>query len=111
MANLKVFLTSADGRWNANLRLLYRSRWGTVDVDGNGIINRPDETAPGYLQVNVAAGLRIRKGISLQAGVDNLTDHRDSSNLPGLPGINPYLTVSWSMPRTPASSTPKHPQP
>jgi len=111
MANLKVFLTSADGRWNANLRLLYRSRWGTVDVDGNGIINRPDETAPGYLQVNVAAGLRIRKGISLQAGVDNLTDHRDPSNLPGLPGINPYLTVSWSMPRTPASSTPKHPQP
>jgi hypothetical protein len=29
------------------------------------------------------------------AGIDNVLDHRDPLNLPGLPGINPYLSVSF----------------
>lgn len=111
MANLKVFRESADGRWNANIRLLYRSRWGATDRDGNGIINRPDEFARGYLQVNVAAGVRWRHGLSLQGGVDNLTDYRDPLQLPGLPGINPYLTLSWAMGRSVSSNSEKNPQP
>lgn len=111
MANLKLFRESRDGRWNANLRLLYRSRWGTVDVDGNGIINRPDETAPGYLQVNIAAGLRIRNGFSLQGGIDNLTDYRNPVHLPGLPGINPYLTLSWAMTASAQAANPQKTRP
>jgi outer membrane receptor for ferrienterochelin and colicins len=111
MANLKVFRESANGRWNANMRLLYRSRWGATDRDGNGIINRPDEFARGYLQVNVAAGVRWRHGISLQGGVDNLTNYRDPQQLPGLPGINPYLTLSWAMGRSVSSNSEKNPQP
>lgn len=112
MANLKVFRESADGRWNANIRLLYRSRWGAADRDGNAIINRPDEFASGYLQVNAALGLKWKGGVALQAGVDNLTNYRDPLNLPGLPGINPYLTLSWVMDRSASSSnTDKKQQP
>lgn len=112
MANLKLFREFADGRWNANVRLLYRSRWGAADRDGNAIINRPDEFASGYLQVNAALGLKWKGGVSLQAGVDNLTDYRDPLNLPGLPGINPYLTLSWAMDRSASTShTGKNQQP
>lgn len=107
MANLKIFRESMDGRWNANVRLLYRSRWGTTDLDGNGIINRPDEFARGYLQVNVAAGVKWKRGISLQGGIDNLTDYRDPLQLPGLPGINPYLTLSWTMGQSASSPSEK----
>lgn len=111
MANLKVFRESADGRWNANIRLLYRSRWGASDRDGNGIINRPDEFARGYLQVNIAAGVRWKHGLCLQGGVDNLTNYRDPLQLPGLPGINPYLTLSWAMGRPTSSTSEKNQQP
>lgn len=96
MANLKAFWEPTDGKWNVNIRMLYRSRWGSSDRDGNGIINRPDEFAKGYLQVNASAGLTCKQGISLQGGIDNLTNYRDPLNLPGLPGINPFITLSWT---------------
>jgi outer membrane receptor for ferrienterochelin and colicins len=95
MANLKVLLESADARWFSTLRLIYRSRWGTSDLDGNGLINRPDEFAKGFLQLNLSAGRSFGKGFRVMAGIDNVLDHRDPLNLPGLPGINPYLSVSF----------------
>jgi outer membrane receptor for ferrienterochelin and colicins len=95
MANLKVFLESADARWFSTIRLMYRSRWGTADLDGNGLINRPDEFARGFLQLNLSAGRSFGQGFRVMAGIDNVLNHRDPLNLPGLPGINPYLSVSF----------------
>lgn len=94
MANLKFFYTADGEKWFATARFLYRSGWGTTDVDGNGVINRDDEFAPGFLQVNVSGGYRIKPGLRLMAGIDNLFNYTDPDNLPGLPGINPYLSVS-----------------
>jgi outer membrane receptor for ferrienterochelin and colicins len=94
MANLKLFYQPEQERWFATARFLYRSGWGTTDLDGNGIINRDDEFAQGFVQVNISGGYTLLPGLSVMAGIDNLFNYTDEENLPGLAGINPYITLS-----------------
>jgi outer membrane receptor for ferrienterochelin and colicins len=95
MANAKLFYENEKKGWAASLRVVYRSRWGTYDKDGNGIINREDEFADGSAVFNINASKKI-KSFRLQAGIDNLFNYKDVINLPGQPGIQPYFTVFYS---------------
>ena len=95
MLNLKLFYESPSQQWFATARAIYRSRWGTSDRDGNGVINRDDEFADGYLQLNVSGGRSFARGIRVMAGVDNLLNYTDPENMPGMPGYNWYVSMSF----------------
>jgi outer membrane receptor for ferrienterochelin and colicins len=99
MANAKLFYASKDARWQGSLRLLYQSRWGVNDVDGNGVINDnvTAEFARGFAQANLSAGRTFSKGLSVMIGVDNLFNYKDPVNLPGNPGRNGYVTVKYDL--------------
>ena len=94
MANAKLFYENKKNGWSGSLRAIYRSRWGTTDKDGNGIINRNDEFANGFVLVNMLVAKKINS-FNLQAGIDNLFNYTDITNLPGQPGIQPYLSISY----------------
>ena len=95
MANAKFFYDNEKKGWSASLRVMYKSRWGTYDKDGNGIINREDEFAKGAALVNINAAKTIQ-AFRLQAGIDNLFNYKDEINLPGQPGIQPYVSINYS---------------
>ena len=95
MANIKLFFESADAKWFATARAIWRNRWGTTDVDGNGIINRDDEFANGFVTINMSGGRQFNNGIRLMAGVDNLFNYQDPVNLPGQPGYQWYASISY----------------
>lgn len=95
MANARLFYTDEAKGWSGSLRAIYRGRWGTYDKEGNGVINRSDEFAPGFLLLNITAGKTIGN-IKAQAGIDNLLNYKDVVNLPGQPGIQPYISLSYS---------------
>lgn len=95
MANLRIFHEWAATGWFATARAIWRSRWGTTDIDGNGIINRDDEFARGFVQLNLSAGKNLKNGIRIMAGVDNVFNYKDEVNLPGQPGYNWYLTLGY----------------
>jgi outer membrane receptor for ferrienterochelin and colicins len=95
MANAKLFYDNKKKGWSASLRVIYKSRWGTYDKDGNGIINREDEFAKGSALFNINAAKTI-KAFRLQAGIDNLLNYKDEINLPGQPGIQPYISINYS---------------
>lgn len=95
MANVKVSFEDIERGWQASIRAIYRNRWGTFDQDGNGIINRNDETAEGFLQVNATVQKAINKQWIAGAGVENVLNHRDPANLPNIPGINAFVSLSW----------------
>lgn len=97
MANVKVMFDETATGWHASLRAIYRSRWGTFDKDGNGIINRNDETAPGFVLLNAAVQKQISPSFLLGGGVENILNHRDALNLPNVPGINAFVSISWNM--------------
>ena len=95
MANAKLFYENEKKGWSASLRVLYKGRWGTYDKDGNGIINREDEFAKGSAMVNIN-GAKTIKAFRVQAGIDNLFNYKDVINLPGQPGIQPYVSINYS---------------
>ena len=95
LANAKLFYENDLNGWSGSLRTLFIGRWGTYDKEGNGVINRDDEFAQGYLLINLAIGKKI-KNLRVQAGADNILNHRDKTNLPGEPGVQPYISLSWS---------------
>jgi len=76
--------------------MIYRGRWGTMDLDGNGLINREDEFAKGYLQLNCSAGFQIKQSIKLMAGIDNAFNYKDILNLPGNPGRVGYVDIQFN---------------
>lgn len=91
-ANLKLTYENALGVF-ATTRLIYRSRWGTNDLDGNGLINRSDEYAKGYVQLNLSAGFAINKKFRIMGGIDNVLDYKDIQFLPGNPGRAGYIDI------------------
>ena len=95
MANAKLFYENEKKGWSASVRAIYKSRWGTYDKDGNGIINREDEFAKGSVLVNINAAKTIN-AFRVQAGIDNLFNYKDELNLPGQPGIQPYISINYS---------------
>ncbi|MCU0403374.1 MAG: TonB-dependent receptor [Chitinophagaceae bacterium] len=95
MANLKLLYESIKKGWTASLRAVYRSRWGTFDQDGNGIINRKDETAEGFLMLNASVQKEINGKWKAGAGIENILNHRDAVNLPNMTGINAFVSLSW----------------
>ena len=95
MINAKLFYDDPESGWSGSFRIIYRSRWGTFDKDGNGIINRDDEFAKGSLLINLNVSKTI-KAFRLQAGIDNLTNYKDVVNLPGQPGFQPYVSLFFS---------------
>jgi len=96
MANIKLFFESADAKWFATTRAIWRSRWGTTDVDGNGIINREDEYADGFLTLNLSGGRQWKNGLRVIAGVDNALNYKDPTNLPGVPGYEWYVSLTYN---------------
>jgi outer membrane receptor for ferrienterochelin and colicins len=93
MVNLKLFYENKS--WFATIRGLYRSRWGIGDVDGNLILNRDDEYAKGYVQLNVSGGKSFSNGIQIKAGIDNLTNYRNERYLSNLSGITYYFNIAY----------------
>lgn len=89
-ANIKLTHELQSGFFST-IRFLYRSRWGTYDMDGNGLINRSDEYANGFLQLNVSTGYKFKERWDLLVGIDNILNYKDLQNLPGNPGRVGYI--------------------
>ncbi len=94
-ANLRFFYDEPAKGFSANLRFIYRSRWGVTDLDGNGFANMDKEYAKGYVQVNLSATKQIKKQIELQTGVNNLMNYIDPVNLPNIPGRQYFITIHF----------------
>ena len=95
MLNAKLFYDDDKNGWSGSLRAIYRSRWGTYDKEGNGIINRSDEFAKGFVMLNISAAKAINH-FKIRAGIDNLLNYKDELNLPAQPGIQPYISLVYS---------------
>ncbi len=83
--NAKVFYTNARHNFDVSLRGLYRGRWGLSDFNGNTVLDAANEYADGYWLVNLAARKHFGDWLTMEAGVNNLTNHT-TSNEPALAG-------------------------
>ncbi len=82
--NFKAFYEVPKWDANANLRVVYRSRFGLTDRNGNGFLDNFDDSfVDGYALVNLSFGKTLFKHYQLQIGANNLLDFR---------GVSPFST-------------------
>ncbi|AWX43919.1 Vitamin B12 transporter BtuB [Flagellimonas maritima] len=80
--NFKAFYKIPKWDANANLRVVYRSRFGLTDRNGNDILDDFDNSfVDGYALVNLAFGKTFLEHYSLQLGVNNLLDFKGNNPL------------------------------
>jgi outer membrane receptor for ferrienterochelin and colicins len=65
--------------------------------NGNKVFDNGDVFASGYVVINSAAGKTFKNGISLQAGIDNISNYIDAANLPNLPGRTFYTSIKYQL--------------
>lgn len=93
----KVNYNSPKGYY-LNARAIYRSRWAVNNNNGNEVFDNGDVFASGYMVFNTAAGKAFKNGLSVQAGIDNISNYIDAANLPNLPGRTMFLSLKYQIP-------------
>ena len=81
----------------ASLRALYRSSWFVTDTDGNGLFNKNDAKATGFVQLNATVGLRTSKKITVQLGCNNMLNYKDPINMPNFFGRAGFIAINYSI--------------
>ena len=106
--NLKLFFHNRK-KWEGSVRLIWRSKFGVGDIRGNiqgetippsdinsnGILDKYDRFVGGYLLSNISIARELHSGLRIQAGVDNLFNHREPIYIPNMPGRIIYLSAGW----------------
>jgi outer membrane receptor for ferrienterochelin and colicins len=92
----KVNYNSPKGYY-LNARAIYRSRWAVNNNNGNEVFDNGDVFASGYMVFNTAAGKAFKNGLSVQTGVDNISNYIDAANLPNLPGRTMFLSLKYQI--------------
>jgi outer membrane receptor for ferrienterochelin and colicins len=93
---VKINYNSPKGYY-LNVRAIYRSKWAVNNNNGNEVFDNGDVFASGYVAVNSAAGKTFKNGLSFQAGIDNISNYTDATNLPNLPGRTFYTSIKYQI--------------
>ncbi len=76
--NLKVFFADKTTGFFANIRAIYRGKYGLYDTNNNGILDVFDRFIHGYCSINTTIGKSfIHARFRAQVGINNLLDHTD----------------------------------
>lgn len=94
MANLKCTYVDPEYNWSGSLRLMYRSRRGVVDLDGNGFANMDEEFSRGFFNLNMSMQKTFYKKVTAQIAWNNILNHRDEIDTPNMPGMHVMCTMS-----------------
>ncbi|MCW0517524.1 TonB-dependent receptor plug domain-containing protein [Riemerella anatipestifer] len=93
--NSKIFYQDKSGFF-ANLRAIYRGKYGFADLDGNGIINNSKELAPGYFLLNFSTGKTFASKYTFQMGIDNVLGHTNPQYNPEFFGRLWWASTNFS---------------
>ncbi|WP_456315043.1 TonB-dependent receptor plug domain-containing protein [Pseudomonas shirazensis] len=95
-ANFKLAYTIPSIKADINLRVLYRSKYGLFDTNGNGILDKYDNFISDYFLTNLSASKYITDKFMLQAGANNLFDYTDPSGIPNLTGRQFFARIQYN---------------
>ena len=95
-ANLKVYYTVPEWKTDIAVRLIYRSKYGLNDTNGNGIIDKYDRFVKGYTMTNVSVGQPFLKKFYLQGGVNNVFDFTNAAQISNIPGRIFFLKLNYN---------------
>ncbi|MCW3467283.1 TonB-dependent receptor plug domain-containing protein [Chitinophaga nivalis] len=96
-ANLKLSFIQSRLGIDANARVLYRSKYGFTDDNGNNTPDAKSEFVPGYTTVNLAAAKSLfRNQLRIQGTIENLFNYTDPQHISTLPGRLYSVALTWT---------------
>ncbi|WP_160713431.1 TonB-dependent receptor plug domain-containing protein [Chitinophaga solisilvae] len=96
-ANFKVSYIHSRLGIDANARVVYRSKYGFTDENGNNTPDTKNEFVPGYATVNVAAAKSLfRNQLRLQGTIENLFNYTDPQHISTMPGRLYSVGLTWN---------------
>ncbi len=96
-ANLQFFYTGKEKGWGANVRANYRGRYGYSDINSDNILDDAREYVKGYVLLNGTISKSFKKGFEIQAGAENLLNHKDKDRLPNLFGTTYLVNCNFNL--------------
>jgi outer membrane receptor for ferrienterochelin and colicins len=81
-----ISISRTDARTAGSLRVIYRSRYGLSDVNGNLVLDDDAEYAPGHAVVNASLSVTVGPHMTLQMAGYNLTNVTHPTQIPSLSG-------------------------
>ncbi len=98
MLNVKLFYENQKHGIAANLRGIYRGKYGLGDRNGNLVLDEASEYVAGYFTWNLSVSKELwNKKIRLQSGIDNLFDQKDPQNIPNLAGRLIWTSINFQI--------------
>ncbi|TCK68642.1 outer membrane receptor for ferrienterochelin and colicins [Winogradskyella wandonensis] len=94
-ANFKLFYNVPKWSMDANIRAIYRSKFGLGDTNGNNYLDRYDTFINSQTIVDLAINKSFYKDYKLGLGVDNLFNLIDQRT-PNIPGRILYANLSFN---------------
>jgi len=95
--NLKIAYIQPRLGIDANARLLYRSKYGFTDENGNNTPDTKSEFVPGYTTTNLAAAKYLfRRQLRVQVTVENVFNYTDPKHITTLPGRIYSTGLTWN---------------
>ena len=94
MANIKLFYDIPAWNMNLNMRGIFRSKYGQVDTNRNGHLDRYDDFVKGYSIWNFAINKSFGKHLETSVGIDNIFNFTDPQTIPNLPGRLAFININ-----------------
>jgi outer membrane receptor for ferrienterochelin and colicins len=95
-ANFKIFYKIPSWQADVNMRVLYRSRFGLFETNGNGVLDDFDQGfVDGFATVNLTASKTFYEDFTLRAGAVNLLNTRRDFQ-PNMPGIQGFIQLNYN---------------
>ncbi|MBS0027015.1 TonB-dependent receptor plug domain-containing protein [Chitinophaga sp. 22321] len=95
--NIKIAYIHPRLGVDANARVLYRSKYGFTDENGNNTPDLKSEFVPGYTTVNLAAAKSLfSKQLRLQATLENIFNYTDPQHIATMPGRIYSVGLTWN---------------
>ncbi len=85
-ANVKFFYSIPKWKTDVNLRVFYRSKFGLFDSNSNQILDKYDDFVNEYFLTNLSLSKKIKEKFTFQAGVNNLFDFTNASEISNISG-------------------------
>jgi outer membrane receptor for ferrienterochelin and colicins len=87
MLNIKVFYQNEKKGISANMRAVYRGRFGFGDMNNNAILDANNEYVAGFWTLHASVGKDfIQQHLRLQIGAENLLNYREATFQPNIAG-------------------------
>ena len=99
-AQIKIGYEQSAAGFYANLRAIYRSPYGWMDINGNQIMDDPREMTSGFTLLNFTTAKSITKNTSIQLGIENILNYTQSVQQPQLPGRTIFVSLLCSLSNT-----------